>query len=344
MKVNKIFAIAMAALALVACEKKSTDEPTGDQKLSLDKVSLSVKVDETKTLTANMDATFTVDDATVVQLVATGNSKSISVKGLKEGSATITATAGSKMATCAVTVTKGGVTPGPTPTVDYSSFKQLQGKKYYTMFLQEGAQNYLGSKVAYYFGPNDHADPAQSGKQQGSRWLYVWENTFSGGTATGADPFDGAEGWTCLQQITGGTWAGMGLCVAINDDNNVSGENAAEDLLALNSLKTEITNYDDWYLAVALKNSVQGAAYEFKLIGGNKKDGTGKGVESGVGTVTITPKATGEWDYQEFQLSKIQGLEFGDWDNNGSNLLTVVATPYMGGTQIDLGYAFIYKK
>ncbi len=337
MKVNQIFVIAMAALALVACKKDS--DSNEEQKLSLDKTSLTVKVGEEKTINANIVAEFTADDAEVVELIPANEGKSVKVRGLKEGSTVVTAKAGEKTATCTVTVTQ---TPGPTPgpdDVDYSSFPQLQGSKYYTLFLQGGAQTYLGDKVLYYFGPNDHPDEAQGGKQQGSRWLYTWDNTFIGGTAVGTDPFDGAEGWTALQQITGGTWAGMGLCVAINDANNVSGENVTEDLAALNALKTNITNYDEWYLAVAMKNSVQGAAYEFKLIGSNMS-----GTESGAGTLIITPKATGEWDYQEFKLSAIPGLEFGEWNNNGSNLLTIVANPYMSGVQIDLGYVFIYKK
>lgn len=223
-------------------------------------------------------------------------------------------------------------------------FAQLQGQAYYVFFLQEAATKYLGDKVLYNFGPNDHPDAALE-KNQGSRWLYTWDETFQGGTPVGADPFDGAEGWVSMVQITGGTWAGMSLCVGINDGNNVSGEGADDDLKALNSLKENIKDYDAWYLALAVKNSVQGAAYELKLIGSNIfNTTTNKGEESGVGTLTVTPKATGEWDYQEFQLSKIPGLEFGQFTTNGSNIVTIVATPYKGGTQIDLGYAFLYKK
>ena len=235
----------------------------------------------------------------------------------------------------------GGETGG------YADFAQLQGQTYFVFFLQEGATKYLGDKVLYNFGPNDHPDPTdlKPDRRQGSRWLYTWDDTFQGGTPVGADPFDFAEGWVSMVQIAAGTWAGMGLCVAINDGNNESKEGADADLAALNSLKENIKDYDAWYLALALKNSVQGAAYEFKLIGSNIfNTGTGKGEESGVGTLTVTPKATGEWDYQEFQLSKIPGLEFGQFTTNGSNILTIVATPYKGGTQIDLGYAFIYKK
>ena len=90
---------------------------------------------------------------------------------------------------------------------------------------------------------------------------------------------------------------------------------------------------------MALKNATPSAGYEFKLIGSNV-DGT----ESGSGAITIAPAATGEWVYKEYKLSDIAGLEFGPFNNNGSNILTIVANPYMNGTQIDLGYAFLYKK
>ena len=242
----------------------------------------------------------------------------------------------------AVTTNDDNTTPAST--VDFSEFTQLQGSEYYVFFLQGEAVKYLGNKVIYNFGPNDHMDEALA-KNQGSRWLYTWDETFVGGTPVGPDPFDGAEGWVPMVQKAGGTWAGMGLCVGINDDNNVSKEGAADDLKALNGIKDRIKNYDEWYLALAYKNSVQGAGYEFKLIGSNIFNATtNKGEESGVGTLTVPLTATGEWVYSEVKLSKIPGLEFGEFTTNGSNILTIVAVPYIGGTQLDLGYAFIYKK
>ena len=338
MKKNLI--IAMAALALVsfsACDKKGEPQPTN---LTLNESEISVAVAATFQLTANMEVTWSSSNPNVAAV----NNEGL-VTGVAQGEATITARAvnSDELASCKVTVTDGGVTPPPAGN-PYADFAQLQGSEYYVFFLQAGATEYLGDKVIYNFGPNDHPDEAQEGKRQGSRWLYVWSDTFIGGTAVGTDPFDQAEGWTALVQNTVG-WAGMGLCVAINDGNNVSGEGAAEDLAALSAIKDHITNYDEWYLAVGLKNSVQGAAYEFKLIGSNVyNEAEAKGVESGVGAVTVAPAATGEWVYKEYKLSDIPGLEFGDFTTNGSNILTIVATPYMAGTQIDLGYVFLYKK
>lgn len=333
MKKNLI--IAMAALALVsfsACDKKGEPQPTN---LTLNESEISVAVAATFQLTANMEVTWSSSNPNVAAV----NNEGL-VTGVAQGEATITARAvnSDELASCKVTVTDGGVTPPPAGN-PYAEFAQLQGSEYYVFFLQAGATEYLGDKVIYNFGPNDHPDEAQEGKRQGSRWLYVWADTFVGGTTVGTDPFDQAEGWTALTQVTAGTWAGMGLCVAINDDNNISGEGAAEDLAALSAIKDHITNYDEWYLAVAIKNSVQGAAYDFSLIGSNVG-----GTESGTGVINIAPAATGEWVYKEYKLSEIAGLEFGNFTNNGSNILTILANPYKGGTQIDLGYVFLYKK
>ena len=319
---KKFFAIALAALTLVACGDKNKPQT---ETLKLNESEISVAVDATFQLTANLDVTWTSSNEAIAT-VANGL-----VKGIAAGEANITATSqDGQKAICKVTVTGGQITP-PTPSSPYAEFAQLNGSAYYVFFLQAGATEYLGNKVIYNFGPNDNAG-------QGSRWLYVWENTFTGGTGVGTDPFDQAEGWTALVQGSVG-WAGMGLCVAINDANNTSGEGAAEDLAALDAIRNNITDYDAWYLAVALKNATPSAGYEFKLIGSNV-DGT----ESGNGAITIAPAATGEWVYKEYKLSDIAGLEFGPFNKNGSNILTIVANPYMTGTQIDLGYAFLYKK
>ena len=326
MKAIKFFAMALVALTFMGCPKESGEEPTI---LALNESEISLEVDATFQLTANLEVTW-VSSNPAVATVEGGL-----VKGIAAGQAVITATSADKQtANCAVTVT-GGSTPPQEG--GYADFPQLKGSAYYVFFLQEGAMNYLGDKVIYYFGPNNHAD-ATLGKEQGSRWLYIWNNPeTSGGSAVGTDPFDMAEGWTTIKQVSG--WCAGGLCVGINDGNNESGAGATEDLAALSSIKNNITNYDEWYLAIALKNTVQGAAYDFEIIGSNMNN-----VESGKGKFNIAPAATGEWVYKEYKLSEIAGLEFGDFNHNGSNVFTFSANPFLAGTQLDLGYVFLYKK
>ena len=113
MKANKFFAIALAALTLMACDKKN--EPT--QTLTITPATAEVAVAATVQLTANMDVTWSSSDATIASVNETGL-----VVGVKEGKATITAR-GIKvdaLATCEITVKAGGVTPPPTeiPEID----------------------------------------------------------------------------------------------------------------------------------------------------------------------------------------------------------------------------------
>ena len=61
MKANKFFAIALAALTLMACNKK--DEPA--QKLTITPATAEVAVGATVQLTANMDVTWSSSDATI---------------------------------------------------------------------------------------------------------------------------------------------------------------------------------------------------------------------------------------------------------------------------------------
>ena len=104
MKANKFFAIALAALTVgfVAC-KKDEPKPQPD-KLTLDKTEVSIAVDATVQLTANMEVTWASSNEAVATVEAG------LVKGIAAGEANITAKAGDQTAVCKVTVT-GGVTP-----------------------------------------------------------------------------------------------------------------------------------------------------------------------------------------------------------------------------------------
>ena len=103
MKANKFFAIALAALTLgfVACKDK---EPQVD-KLALNKTEVTIAVDETVQLTANLEVAWASSNEAVATVEAG------LVKGIAAGEANITAKAGDQTAVCKVTVTEGGVTP-----------------------------------------------------------------------------------------------------------------------------------------------------------------------------------------------------------------------------------------
>lgn len=100
MKANKFFAVALAALTLgfVACKDK---EPQAD-KLSLNKTEVTIAVDETVQLTANLEVAWASSNEAVATVDAG------LVKGIAAGEANITAKAGDQTAVCKVTVKEGG--------------------------------------------------------------------------------------------------------------------------------------------------------------------------------------------------------------------------------------------
>ena len=112
MKANKFFAVALAALTLgfVAC-KNDKPEPQPDT-LKLDKTEVSIAVDATVQLTANMEVTWSSSN----EAVATVNAGL--VKGIAAGEANITAKAGDQTAVCKVTVTKGSDPQPGVPEID----------------------------------------------------------------------------------------------------------------------------------------------------------------------------------------------------------------------------------
>ena len=112
MKANKFFAIALAALTLgfVAC-KDNKNKPQTDT-LKLDKTEVSIAVDATVQLTANMEVTWSSSNEAVATVEAG------LVKGIAAGEANITAKAGEQTAVCKVTVTKGNDPKPGVPEID----------------------------------------------------------------------------------------------------------------------------------------------------------------------------------------------------------------------------------
>jgi len=105
MKANwKLALMGLAVLAFVACDKKN--EPTA---LKITPAQAEVAVAATVQLTANLEVTWSSSNPDIAGV----NDKGL-VTGVAEGEATISAKAvkTNEVATCKITVTKGGVNPG----------------------------------------------------------------------------------------------------------------------------------------------------------------------------------------------------------------------------------------
>ncbi len=148
MKANKFFAVALAALTLMACNnKKDPEEPL---KLNATQIEISVAADYQ--LTANMEVTWSTSDAAIASVSDKGL-----VIGVAKGEATITAKAvkNNSMATCKVTVKDGGITPPAVPEIDVTDgtladWEALPADKVVSYECPEGAA-LLGLKgVAVY--------------------------------------------------------------------------------------------------------------------------------------------------------------------------------------------------
>ena len=236
MKANKFVAVALTALTLVglnACKDKDK-EPSkeGEEtELALDQTSLTLEAGKTATLTATVEATWESSDAEVATVK--GEGKTATVTAVKEGSAVITAkTAGGQAKTCVVKVTAAGGGGGG------GTASGVKGSQFWPIILDGVTLEANQSKMVASFQPNDV-----------DQFLYVWDQTYEGGSATGKNFSGNTEGYTALV-VTSVGWAGCGFCLT----------NAGEGWKAAAALKDAIVAApDDYFLHLAIKSTDHGS-------------------------------------------------------------------------------------
>ena len=230
MKANKFFAVALAALTLVgfdACKPTEPEKQDQEATLVLDQTSVTLKVEETATITATVEATWVSSDAEVATVVP-GNDGGLTalVTAVKEGSAVISATTkGGQTKTCIVKVEKGGDDP---------QGAQLKGVQVWPIILDGTTYDANASKIVASFQPNDV-----------DQFLYVWDGTYEGSEATGLNFHGNGDGYTSL--IVGGLgWSGAGFCLT-------EAGNGWEAAKALND--AIVAAPDDYFLHLAIKST-----------------------------------------------------------------------------------------
>ena len=235
------------------------------------------------------------------------------VKGLKLGTANIVATVGTFTATCAVTVT------------ETTNFKpSLTGTEYYPIILDGVTSKALGAKIKADFRPDE-----------ANKFLYVWDNTYIAGTATGPNFYGEVESWVSLSVGTVG-WSGAGFNI------KTVGNTAA-----LASLKAITDNPDKYYLHIGIKSKDN--AVHAIILGGQTDVKFAIGASGFVDNGNTYPALAnftrdGEWHQIEIPMTtlKSMGLSYSNFGTD-PNIFAVLSGGVAGKT-LDLDAVFIYKK
>lgn len=300
------YLVALSVVFFSACDE--TIEVTG---VTLDQTALTMGVEETATLVATIQpagAEGTVTWASSNTAVATVNNGVVT--SIIEGTTNITATVGTFVATCAVTVSQS---------VNFR--KSLEGSNYYPIILDGISAAAIESKIVADFRPNEE-----------NTFLYVWDGTYTEGSSTGPNFFGEVEQWTSLVVGTAG-WSGAGFFTS----------NAT----ALNQLQTVTANADDYYLHIGIK-SRDNATHVFGLDGQSNVRfaiGSTTFIDGNNQYVPIADfTRDGEWQEIEIPMStlKTMGLLYST-DMGDKNVMYVLSGPVTGVT-LDLDAVFIYKK
>lgn len=197
----------------------------------------------------------------------------------------------------------------------------LNGSAYFPIVLDVESYEKVLDKVVADFRPNEE-----------TRFLYVWVDTYSAGTAAGLNFYGNTEGFTSLVMGTQG-WAGAGFCIK---------DGAARDKLA------QIMDAPaEWYLHIgAMSAATDTYAHTIRLTDGSTNVDL---VLKAGGDYNYT--RNGEWQEIEVPMSYFTGkgmtYRTGN-DDSDFNVVAIVdadnqpvAAP---GTEINYDAIFIYKK
>ena len=226
MKTNKIFATALAVLALVgftACEQKN--QPT--EPLTLTETSVTLKVGETHQLVANVTVESWTSSNEAVATVADGL-----VTAVSAGNAIISATAAGVTKTCVVLVEAAGSTG------DNTTAAQVKGTKIWPIILDAVTAEANAAKIVGDLRIDDT-----------NNFLYIWAagETYVAGEGTGLNFHGNTEGYVALTVAAPQGWSGLGFCLG------EASAAAAEQLR-----QAIVANPDKYFLHIAMKATTPG--------------------------------------------------------------------------------------
>ena len=245
MKANKFFATVLAVLALVGFTEPK--QPT--DLLELTESSITLKVGETKQLTANVTVEKWESSDATVATVADGL-----VTGVAKGTAIVSATAAGVTKTCVVLVEDANTgVPG-------GAINPVKGTKIWPVVMDQLTADAYSPRIVGDLRVDDE-----------NNFLDIWAKgeTYIAGDGTGLNFHGNSEGYVALTVAAPAGWSGGGFRLG------EASIKAAEELRQL-----IVANPDKYFLHIAMKATTPGN-HEFYTFGA-------KGVTSfAIGTATI---------------------------------------------------------
>lgn len=241
MKKLSMLLFAFAALAITSCSDKNDDNSQNSGAtalatpvLSIDEASVS-DTGFTVTWEAIENAgsyTYVVDNGSEE---STANTRAV-ITGLSSGSHTVKVKAVpsdtqtyKESAWATISQTIGG--QGGGTGTDFTAC--LEGSDYYLVVMDETTAVKLSGNIVADYRTDDT-----------TKFLYVWENTYIGGTATGPNFFGNLDGYVTMSVVANSTWSGAGFFSTIVEDVNKLRDisNAPEDYTLHIGLKSQDTS------------------------------------------------------------------------------------------------------
>lgn len=344
MKKFQLFALALLAGTMISCSSSSDDptpepDPTPGGKTELSKPAPTVSAVQSDGFTVSWTAVANAESYNYVvgdQPQVNTSALSVKIDGLMaETEYTVKVQAvpasGSESysasAWATVTAKTGSQQVNP---VDNAS---LNGQNYLVVALDETTLASISGRVAADWRVDDV-----------TKFLYVWEGTYSAGESVGPNFYGETDGYTAL--VVGNVgWSGAGFCVGVSaDDNNPTPEAKAVRDELNEWLPKMSADPDNWYFHFAMKSKDNGV-HEFVLYptGGGEAKIT-VGVPGDANDYHLT--RDGEW--QEFEVPMRVFVDKGlfyraEYDNVATNVMAVLSGA-VAGTELNLDAVFFYQK
>ena len=197
----------------------------------------------------------------------------------------------------------------------------LQGSEYVTIALDEYSTAAIQNKIKASYQVDDT-----------NVFLYVWNNTYNGGTPSGLNFYGEAAGWSSLVVGSEG-WSGCGWCVVNPASVPAFVESAAD--------------FANWKFHIGYKGQANKAHIVILYWnGGEYKFAIGQGsLDDNGATYTAIAPTSGEFQpnvWNEYEVSlAVTGLDF---TKTSSGNIAAILSGGATGTTLDVDAIFFYKK